>query len=270
MLRAARAAAVRDTARVPPRRTTAARRDGPERQRPRPNPARAPTVLHEADGVLCVAKPAGVVTQPGRGHLDDTLLNGAFAVRGEALGALGADRDWGLLHRLDREVSGCVLLAETPEAYDRLRDAFERRRIVKTYLAIVQGAPPAAEGTCTRAIREEIRDDMKVALCPVRGGEAAETRWRTLGRAHGRSMLEVEPVTGRLHQIRVHLATLGCPIVGDRMYRADAPPNTSRLPPGREPDPLLLHAWRIEFPSPNGTVRVECPAPDAMRWPPAR
>ena len=234
-----------------------------------PAAALAPTVLHEADGVLCVAKPAGVVTQPGRGHLGDTLLNGAFAIRGEALGTLGADRDWGLLHRLDREVSGCVLLAETPEAYDRLREAFERRRIVKTYLAIVQGAPPAAEGACTRGIREEIRNDMKVALCPVRGGEAAETRWRTLGRAHGRAMLEVEPVTGRLHQIRVHLATLGCPIVGDRMYRVDAPPNTSRLPPGREPDPLLLHAWRIEFPKTDGTVRVECPPPDAMRWPPA-
>ena len=219
--------------------------------------------------MLCVAKPAGLVTQPGRGHLDDTLLNGVFAMRGEALGALGPDRDWGLLHRLDREVSGCVLLAETPEAYDRLREAFEQRRIGKAYLAIVQGAPPAPAGSCTRAIREEIRDDMKVAVCPTRGGEPAETRWRTLGRAHGRTLLEVQPVTGRLHQIRVHLATLGCPIVGDRMYRADAPPNTSRLPPGREPDPLLLHAWRIEYPGPTGTVRVECPAPETMRWPPA-
>lgn len=219
--------------------------------------------------MLCVAKPAGVVTQPGRGHLDDTLLNGAFALREEALGALGADRDWGLLHRLDREVSGCVLIAETAEAYDRLREAFERRRIVKTYLAIVRGAPPAQQGSCTRAIREEIRGDMKVATCPVRGGEAAETRWRTVERAHGRSLLEVEPVSGRLHQIRVHLATLGCPIEGDRVYRPDAPPNTSRLPPGREPEPLLLHAWRIDYPGEAGMVRVECPPPPSMRWPPS-
>lgn len=226
-------------------------------------------MLHEADGVLCVAKPPGQVTQPGRGHLDDTLLNGAFALRGEALGALGADRDWGLLHRLDREVGGCVLLALTPEAYDALRAAFERRVIEKTYLAIVQGAPPAPEGACSRAIREEVRDDMKVATCPPRGGDAAETRWRTVARAAGRSLLEVEPVTGRLHQIRAHLATLGCPIVGDRVYRSDAPPNTSRLPRGREPDPLLLHAWRIAFPRGGATVRVECPPPDAMRWPPA-
>jgi 23S rRNA-/tRNA-specific pseudouridylate synthase len=162
-----------------------------------------------------------------------------------------------------------VLLALTPEAYDALRAAFERRVIEKTYLAIVQGAPPAPEGACSRAIREEVRDDMKVATCPPRGGEAAETRWRTVARAAGRSLLEVEPVTGRLHQIRAHLATLGCPIVGDRVYRSDAPPNTSRLPRGREPDPLLLHAWRIAFPRGGATVRVECPPPDAMRWPPA-
>ena len=248
-----------------------ARRDGEiERRKPAPAPALAPQVLYESDGVLCVAKPSGMVTQPGRGHTDDTLLNGAFAIRGEALGRLGADRDWGLLHRLDREVSGCVLLAKTPEAYDALRAAFECRQIGKVYLAVVRGAPPSASGTCTRAIREVIRDDVKVATCPPRGGEPAETRWKTLARAGDRSWLEAEPVTGRLHQIRVHLATLGCPIVGDRVYRPDAPPNTSRLPPGRVPDPLLLHAWRIEFPDAGQRVRVECPPPAALAMPPGR
>lgn len=227
-------------------------------------PELAPQVLHESEGVLCVAKPAGMVTQPGRGHVSDTLLNGAFALRGDALASLGADRDWGLLHRLDREVSGCVLLAKTAQAYDALRAAFERRDIGKTYLAVVHGAPPSASGSCTRAIREVIRDDMKVATCPPRGGEPAETRWRTMARQGAHAWLEVEPVTGRLHQIRVHLATLGCPIVGDRMYRPDAPPNTSRLPPGRVPDPLLLHAWRIEFPEGDRRVRVECPPPASM------
>lgn len=253
-----------------PSRRPASRAPGDiERRRPTAVAALAPRVLHESEGVLCVAKPAGMVTQPGRGHVSDTLLNGAFALRGEALGALGADRDWGLLHRLDREVSGCVLLAKTPEAYDALRSAFERRDIGKTYLAVVRGAPPSASGSCTRAIGEVIRDDMKVATCPPRGGEPAETRWRTLARAGERTWLEVEPVTGRLHQIRVHLATLGCPIVGDRVYRADAPPNTSRLPPGRVADPLLLHAWRLEFPEAGRRVRVECPPPESMGAVPA-
>lgn len=212
-----------------------------------------------------MGKPAGVVTQPGRGHADDTLLNGVFALRGDELGPLGAERDWGLLHRLDREVSGCVLLARSAQAYDRLRGAFERREIGKTYLALVAGAPPSREGSCSRAIREEIRGDMKVALLPVRGGETALTRWRTVGRRGSATLLEVEPVTGRLHQIRVHMAALGCPIVGDRVYRADAAPNTSPLPRGRVPDPLLLHAWRLEWPEGAGRAMAECPPPEALR-----
>jgi 23S rRNA pseudouridine1911/1915/1917 synthase len=222
-------------------------------------------ILHESEDALCVAKPAGMVTQPGRGHAEDTLLNGVFALRGDVLGQLGADRDWGLLHRLDREVSGCVLLAKTSSAYDRLRGAFEQREIGKTYLALVAGSPPSPEGSCSRAIREEIRGGVKVALLPVRGGEAALTRWRTLERRGGQTLLEVEPVTGRLHQIRVHLAALGCPILGDRMYRADAPPNTSTLPPGRTPEPLLLHAWKLAYPEGNGRRVAECPAPEALR-----
>ena len=239
--------------------------DAAARRRPVPRPDLAPAILHESDEAICVAKPAGLVTQPGRGHADDTLLNGVFALRGDALGALGAERDWGLLHRLDREVSGCVLLAKSPAAYDRLREAFERREIGKTYLALVLGAPPSAEGSCSRAIREEIRGDMKVALLPVRGGETALTRWRTVARRGANTLLAVEPVTGRLHQIRVHMSALGCPIVGDRVYRSDAPPNTSPLPPGRRPEPLLLHAWRLEYPERTGRVVAECPPPESLR-----
>jgi RluA family pseudouridine synthase len=231
-----------------------------------PNAAVPCVVLHRDDHVLALAKPAGVVTQPGKGHERDALLHGAFAVDGEALGSLGADRDWGLLHRLDRDVSGAVLLGRTPAAYDALRAAFADRRVTKRYLAIVGKAPPSPQGTCSRPIREEIRNHVKVATCPVRGGEPAETRWRTLASRGGMWLLDVEPVTGRLHQIRVHLAAMGCPVVGDRMYRADQPPNTSTLPPGRLGDPLHLHAWRVTFPHPSGSgpMTVEASAPEAM------
>jgi 23S rRNA-/tRNA-specific pseudouridylate synthase len=106
---------------------------------------------------------------------------------------------------------------------------------------------------------------MKVALLPVRGGESALTRWRTLAKRGQNTLLEVEPVTGRLHQIRVHMAALGCPIVGDRMYRSDAPPNTSALPAGRTPDPLLLHAWKLAYAEGAGRRVTECPPPGALR-----
>lgn len=253
---------------VMPARDRTSPEDQIRRRRPVPAPTLQPRVLHEAPGVLIVDKPAGLPTQPGRGHADDTLLNGVFAMRGEALASLGPDRDWGLVHRLDRDVSGPVVLATTPDAYDRLRAAFASREVRKWYLALVRGTPPSPEGECSRPIREEVRGGMKVALCPQRGGETARTRWRQLARVDGDALLEVEPVTGRLHQIRVHMAALGCPVRGDRIYRADAPPNTSAPPPGRRPDPLMLHAWRIEVPWPeasHGRLQASSPIPPEMK-----
>ncbi|MCE9618923.1 MAG: RluA family pseudouridine synthase [Planctomycetes bacterium] len=224
----------------------------PERQLPKANPKIRVTILFDDGHVLALDKPAGLPTQPGRGHLDDTLVNAAFATHGEALSKLGADRDWGLLHRLDRDVGGVVLLGLTELGYDRVRAQFENRTVAKRYLAIVHHAPPAPTGRCTRALEEVIRGEMKVSVHPPRGGEAAETRWKQLDKSKTHAFLEVEPLTGRLHQIRAHLAMIGCPIVGDRVYRADLPPNTSRAPAGRDPEPLLLHAWEIEFQSVAG------------------
>ena len=225
----------------------------PERVLPKANAKIRVTILYDDGHVLALEKPPGLPTQPGRGHMDDTLVNAAFATHGEALRSLGADRDWGLLHRLDMDVAGVVLMGLTDVGYDSVRAQFEDRTIQKKYLASVHHAPPADTGRCTRELAEVIRGDMKVSVHVARGGEEAQTRWKVLCKSKTHSLLEVEPLTGRLHQIRAHLAMVGCPIVGERVYRTDLPPNTSRAPAGRMPEPLLLQAWEIEFRCVAGT-----------------
>jgi 23S rRNA-/tRNA-specific pseudouridylate synthase len=134
-----------------------------------------------------------------------------------------------------------------------VRAQFEDRTISKKYLAIVHNAPPADTGRCTRELAEVVRGEMKVSVHMPRGGEEAQTRWKVLSKSKTHCLLEVEPLTGRLHQIRAHLAMVGCPIVGERVYRAELPPNTSRAPAGRSQEPLLLQAWEIEFRCVAGT-----------------
>jgi 23S rRNA pseudouridine1911/1915/1917 synthase len=134
----------------------------------------------------------------------------------------------------------------------------------KRYLAIVEGKPPRGEGSIDLPLEEARRGDMKVSLVNRRGGgRPALTRWRTLASAGGRTLLEVEIETGRLHQIRVHLAQLGCPVLHDRVYRVDLPPNTSTPPRGRPAPALSLHAASIGFAHPvtGAAVEVTCPAP---------
>lgn len=227
---------------------------------PVPNPAIRPAVLLEDARVIVASKPAGVVTEPGLGHRDDSLMNGLFAVYARDLAQLGEARDWGLVHRLDRDASGAVVVARDAAAYDRLRAQFAGRTVGKRYLTLVEGRPPTKTGEITLPIEEARRGDMKVALVRRGGGgpavEHAITRWRTLGTGHGRTLLEVDLETGRLHQIRAHMAELGCPVVNDRVYRVDLPPNTSRPPKGRPPQPIALHAWTISFDHPATGART--------------
>ncbi len=231
---------------------------------PTPNPAIDIRVLHEDPSFVVVEKPAGTVTEPGLGHTGDSLMNGAFARWGARLGPLGEARDHGLLHRLDRDASGALVIALDAAAYDAIRAQFEARTVRKRYLAIVEGKPPRGEGSIDLPLEEARRGDMKVSLVNRRGGgRPALTRWRTLASAGGRTLLEVEIETGRLHQIRVHLAQLGCPVLHDRVYRVDLPPNTSTPPRGRPAPPLALHAASIGFTHPvtGAAVEVTCPAP---------
>jgi 23S rRNA pseudouridine1911/1915/1917 synthase len=216
-----------------------------------PNPRIPCPLAWRSDRLVAVAKPAGVVCEPGIGHVDDSLLNGLAVEFGAALDALGEARDFGLLHRLDKDTSGLVLVALDAGAYDALRAQFEARAIRKTYLALVEGAPRTERGTIALPIAEVRRGDMKIAVVDrARRGDEAVTRYRVLARGGRRTLLQVEPVTGRLHQVRLHLSQIGCPVVNDRVYRVDLPPNTSAPPRGRAVPPLALHAWSLAFRAP--------------------
>ena len=231
---------------------------------PAPNPAIPVDVLLEDPEFVVVLKPTGIVSEPGLGHPDDSVLNGAFARWGQRLAQMGEPRDHGLVHRLDRDASGALVIALSPAAYDAIRAQFEARSVRKRYLAIVEGKPPRGEGSCDLPIEEARRGDMKIAVVGRRGAaRPALTRWRTLASTRTRTLLEVEIETGRLHQIRAHMAALGCPVVNDRVYRVDLPPNTSKPPKGRPTPPLALHAGTIEFRHPvtGDAIEVSCPVP---------
>lgn len=211
-----------------------------------PNP-RVTFARHFEDGhLVVVGKASGVVTQPGVGHEHDTLLNGLFAVYGDRLRQLGRARDFGLVHRLDRETSGLVAVALSAEAYDGLRGAFETRSIRKFYWAICQKAPREESGVIRRPILEVERrrsryTSEKVAVLSVEG-KAAVTAYRVLDANPMGALLEARPLTGRLHQVRVHLDSIGAGILGDRRYG-----------PGRTSEAahrLALHAHRLSFTHP--------------------
>ena len=210
-------------------------------------------VAYRDDELVVVDKPARVVTQPGLGHERDSLLNGLFAAYGTLLQNLGRSRDFGLLHRLDRDASGLVMVALSGRAYDTLRQAFERGEVKKYYWALVRGAPNAPKGLIRKPIVEETTGRKLARVSPT--GKAAVTAYRVLETTPAGSLLECRTLTGRLHQLRVHLRSIGCPIMGDTFYgsrpvRASAPR-------------LALHAHRIVTRHPLTDQRLDV----ASRWP---
>lgn len=225
-----------------------------------PNPAVPLSVVYEDPAFMVVDKPAGVVTQPGHKHTRDTLLNGVFATHGKALQNVGKARDFGLVHRLDRPTSGLVVVALEQDAYDHLRAQFAGRQIEKTYLALTHGAPQPQSGVMRAPIREVRQGGRKrAALGPGRGSKEAVTRYETLVRARGAALLSCRPETGRLHQIRAHLAQRGCPVMGDAEYGPSADPRLR----GR----IGLHAasLRLIHPRTGRTMVINAPLPADLR-----
>jgi 23S rRNA pseudouridine1911/1915/1917 synthase len=214
------------------------------------------TVVAEDATVIVVDKPPGVVVHPGAGHRDDTLVNG-LVYRFPELAALGTESRWGLVHRLDRDTSGLLLVGRSAEAHRALQRALRRREVRRTYLALAHGSVDAATGTVEAPIGRDPRHPTRMTVTAA--GRAARTHYRRLAWWGDATLLEVTLDTGRTHQIRVHLASIGAPLVGDSVY--------GRRPlPAAEPGRVWLHAWRLRFPHPveDRMVDVEAPLPDDL------
>ncbi|HRQ71956.1 MAG TPA: RluA family pseudouridine synthase [Phycisphaerales bacterium] len=216
-------------------------------------------IAHQDEHVLIVEKPARLVTTPGKAHESDSLLNGLFARFGARLQSLGAKRDFGLLHRLDRDTSGLVVVALTAAAYDRLREAFEGREVGKYYWAVTRAAPAKPTGVVKRPIAEEtVRIDRyrTVKVAKISGaGKAAATAYRVLEASPMGALVEARAITGRLHQVRVHLDSIGATVLGDDTY---GPESVRKAAPR-----LALHAHRVTLDHPVTGERIDV----RSRWP---
>lgn len=213
------------------------------------------TTLFEDARLLAVNKPAGVVTHPTYKHPDGTLTDAVFAQQE----ALGWPRPW-LLHRLDKQTSGVVLFARGEQARRSLASQFAQHIARKRYLALViwppSSAPDTAEGEIDAPLARDPLDRRRVIVAP--DGQPSRTRYRRLGVTPGYALLQAEPVTGRTHQIRAHLASIGAPLVGDVTYLPDAAPASDLAPR------VMLHAWRLDlrYPGSDAPWSVTAPPPD--------
>jgi 23S rRNA pseudouridine1911/1915/1917 synthase len=224
-------------------------------------------LIHQDADLVVLDKPAGLTVHPGAGRSTGTLVHLLLA-RYPEIGGVGGPGRPGVVHRLDKGTSGVMVVARTAAAYQRLSRAFADREVRKTYLAIVHGAPAPAAGVIEAPIgrHRERRTEMTVRA----DGRPARTAFRTLAAGCGIALLEIDLATGRTHQIRVHLKSLGHPLVGDPTYgeaRHRGLPRAAQAPLRDFPRPAL-HAWRLALPASlfGGTPAAAATAADARDW----
>ncbi len=214
-------------------------------------------IIFENQDLIVVNKPAGMVVHPAAGHQSGTLVHAALAHTGEIEGVGGIQRP-GVVHRLDKDTSGIILLAKNDAAHQWLQEEFRSRRVEKTYLALVDGAPPTVRGRVEAAIGRDPVDRKRMAVVPPNKGRSAVSEYSTITQYQQHTLLEVHPVTGRTHQIRLHMAFLGCPVTGDRLY--------GRRRPSLDIDRQFLHAARlkIRLPEESDYIEFEAPLPEDL------
>jgi 23S rRNA pseudouridine1911/1915/1917 synthase len=235
-----------------------------------PEPIPLDVVYEDAD-LLVVNKPTGLVVHPGAGHRTGTLVHALLARCGPSLSGIGGARRPGIVHRLDRGTSGLLVVAKTDHAHRVLARQLKARTVERHYLALVHGQLPHAAGVVETAIGRDPRDRLRMAVRPAGAGRPALTRYRVLerfARPAPLMFLEVTLGTGRTHQIRVHVAHLGAPVVGDRTYRrrGAAPPDPELAAHVAGLGGQALHAAVLGFfhPTTGARLRFEAPAPPAF------
>jgi 23S rRNA pseudouridine1911/1915/1917 synthase len=215
-------------------------------------------ITFENSDLLIVNKPAGMVVHPAPGHDRGTLVHAALAHIPDLEGIGGEERP-GIVHRLDKETSGLLVVAKNERAHRWLQDQFRSRAVEKTYLALVDGHPPTPLGRVEAPIGRNTSHRKLMAVVSPEKGREAVSEYRTLEQFPEHTLLEVHPLTGRTHQIRVHMAFLGCPVAGDTVYGRRKP----SLPLERH----FLHAFRLKIilPGEKTPQIFEAPLPHELQ-----
>lgn len=225
-------------------------------------------ILYEDSSIIVLDKPSGMVVHPAYGNPSGTLVNALLFHCKDLTGINGVLRP-GIVHRLDKDTSGVMVVAKNNEAYDRLTKQFKNRTVEKVYLAIACGKFLKEEGIIDAAIGRHLSERKKMSTRTKRG-RAAITRWKVMERFNGFALLEIFPQTGRTHQIRVHLSSMGHPLLGDPMYGKKGRPGTIQDPLLKEGVKRLnrqaLHAHRLMFDHPRTGERIQfvSPIPEDM------
>lgn len=220
-------------------------------------------VLYEDEHLLIVNKPIGLVVHPAPGHATGTLVHALLAhCHSEdgaktSLSGIGGIQRPGIVHRLDKDTSGALVIAKTDQAHQHLQAQIQAKTAQREYLGVVYGKPPAASGSIDQPIGRHPVDRKKMAIVPLeKGGRSAVTHWAIQQRLGNFTLMHFQLETGRTHQIRVHCANLNCPIVGDPLYgRGKAI--------GVNLTGQVLHAWRlrVQHPVTAAWIQVEAPLP---------
>jgi len=217
-------------------------------------------ILFEDSSLLVLNKPAGLVVHPGAGHDEHTLVNALLHHCRDSLSGIGGVVRPGIVHRLDKDTSGCLVVAKNDEAHLALAAQFAKRQVVKIYHAIVCGELMRDAGEIRAAITRHSSHRKRMVARDDEGGRAAHTSWRVLERLNSATFVEAQIHTGRTHQVRVHFQYLGHPLAGDGIYGARQNKRLAELT-GYEAPRVLLHARELSFAHPRTQKQLDFEAP---------